>query len=417
VGDVRAGDGRDCGAPAPVPRAGDSVMDRIMASRRGGWMAGRRAGGRGRLAALIWLAFIIFPLVSAVTNKGSVLDKVLTITAAALFVGSYVWMVLTAFGSRRRSVALILCGVLVALALALTIGDRPGWGFLFSYCAACVALLWPADTGFQAIVVLTLVAGGACVLGGGSAGEGIGYGASTIGVGLLMVLLRDLRTRNDELNEARAELADVAVAHERERFARDLHDLLGHSLSVIALKAELAGKLIAERPGEAAVEVREVETVARQALGEVRDAVSGYRRPTLEGELAGARMALTAAGIDSEVQPPAAPVAPEVEAVLAWAVREGATNVIRHSGARRCSLRVSTGLADVAVEVIDDGRGGGNGRYGPGDRSPDAGEGGNGLLGLAERAADMSGSVESGTLPDGSGFRLRVSIPLGAGSR
>ena len=150
-----------------------------------------------------------------------------------------------------------------------------------------MALLWPADTGFQAIVVLTLVTGGACVAGGGSAGEGFGYGASTIGVGLLMVLLRDLRTRNDELNEARAELADVAVAHERERFARDLHDLLGHSLSVIALKAELAGKLIAERPGEAAVEVREVEAVARQALGEVRDAVSGYRRPTLEGELAG----------------------------------------------------------------------------------------------------------------------------------
>jgi two-component system sensor histidine kinase DesK len=312
-------------------------------------------------------------------------------------------------------VALILCGVLIALALALTIGDRPGWGFLFSYCAACVALLWPADTGFQAIVVLTLVAGGACVVGGGSAGEGFGYGASTIGVGLLMVLLRDLRTRNDELNEARAELADVAVAHERERFARDLHDLLGHSLSVIALKAELAGKLIAERPGEAAVEVREVEAVARQALGEVRDAVSGYRRPTLEGELAGARMALTAAGIDSEVEPAQAPVAPEVEAVLAWAVREGATNVIRHSGARRCSVRVRTGLADVAVEVIDDGRGA-NGRHGAGDHR-DAREGGNGLLGLAERAADMSGSVESGTLADGSGFRLRVSIPLGTGPR
>jgi len=399
----------ETGAGAPAPRAGDSVLDRMMAGRRGGWMAGPRPGRRSTLAALIWLAFIVFPLVNAVTNKGSALDKILTITAATLFVASYVWMVLTAFGSRRRTLALTLCGVLVALALALTVGDRPGWGFLFSYCAACVALLWPADTGFQAIVVLTLVAGGACVVGGGSAGEGFGYGASTIGVGLLMVLLRDLRTRNDELNEARAELADVAVAQERERFARDLHDLLGHSLSVIALKAELAGKLMVERPGDAAVEVREVEVVARQALGEVRDAVSGYRSPTLEGELAGARVALTAAGIASDVQSPGMPV----EAVLAWAVREGATNVIRHSGARRCSVRVTAGLVDAAVEVVDDGRGNGNGS----DGGHHGGEGGNGLLGLAERAAGMSGSVESGTLPDGTGFRLRVSIPLGAGPR
>ncbi len=400
-------------ARSTAPRSGDSVLDRMMASQRGGWMAGPRAGGRSLLAALVWLAFIVFPLVNAVTNKGSVLDKVLTITAATLFVASYVWMVLTAFGSHRRTLALTLCGALIALALALTIGDRPGWGFLFSYCAACVALLWPADTGFLAIVVLTLVAGGACVAGGGAAGEGVGYGASTIGVGLLMVLLRDLRARNDELNEARAELADVAVAQERARFARDLHDLLGHSLSVIALKAELAGKLMAERPDDAAVEVREVELVARQALSEVRDAVSGYRRPTLERELAGARVALTAAGIDSDVQSPGTPVAPEVEAVLAWAVREGATNVIRHSGARRCSVRVTAGLRDTAVEVVDDGRGNGN----ESDGDCDAGEGGSGLLGLAERAADLAGCVESGTLPQGTGFRLRVSIPLGAHPR
>ncbi len=266
-------------ARSTAPRHGASVLDRMMASRRGGWMAGPRPGRRSTLAALIWLAFIVFPLVNAVTNQGSTLDKVLTITAATLFVASYVWMVLTAFGSHRRTLALTLCGVLIALALALTIGDRPGWGFLFSYCAACVALLWPADTGFLAIVVLTLVAGGACVAGGGSAGEGVGYGASTIGVGLLMVLLRDLRTRNDELNQARAELADVAVAQERERFARDLHDLLGHSLSVIALKAELAGKLMAERPGDAAVEVREVRwsPARRWARFATRSVATGAR--------------------------------------------------------------------------------------------------------------------------------------------
>ncbi|HWD64077.1 MAG TPA: histidine kinase dimerization/phosphoacceptor domain-containing protein [Solirubrobacteraceae bacterium] len=113
---------------------------------------------------------------------------------------------------------------------------------------------------------------------GGVYGDSVGYGASSAGVGLLMLLIRDLRVRNEELNQARAELARTAVAHERERFARDLHDLLGHSLSVIAIKAELARRLAPVDGERAAAEVADIETVARQALSEVRDAVSGYRR-------------------------------------------------------------------------------------------------------------------------------------------
>ena len=147
----------------------------------------------------------------------------------------------------------------------------------------------------------------------------------------------------------------MAVAQERERFARDLHDLLGHSLSVITLKAELAGRMLTDRPRDAAREVAELEQVARTALGEVREAVSGYRQPTLDGELAGARMALSAAGIEADVEQARVPLDPAVEAVLAWAVREGATNVIRHSGAQHCTLRITASLTDAGVEVIDDG--------------------------------------------------------------
>ena len=172
-----------------------------------------------------------------------------------------------------------------------------------------------------------------------------------------MVLLSDLRERNLELTEARAELAQSAVAQERERFARDLHDLLGHTLSVIAIKAELAGRLLPERPDEAAAEVADVEQVARKALGEVREAVSGYRKPTLDGELEGARMALTAAGIEAAFERSPVRLDPEVEAVLAWAVREGATNVIRHSSAHRCQVTVSADAAGAVVEVVDDGQG------------------------------------------------------------
>ncbi len=158
-----------------------------------------------------------------------------------------------------------------------------------------------------------------------------------------------------------------------------------------------------------------MEAVARQALGEVRLAVSGYRQPTLDGELAGARMALSAAGIAAEVERPEVALEPEVEAVLAWAVREGATNVIRHSGARRCTVRVAAGLTDASVEVIDDGRGAGAAMNGAGNGHGGNGHGGNGLAGLGERAQALRGRVEPGAGPAGGGFRLAVHVPSGGG--
>ena len=192
---------------------------------------------------------------------------------------------------------------------------------------------------------------------GGPVGEAIAWSTPTLGIGMLMLVVADLRTRNRELHEARAELAQLAVADERARFARDLHDLLGHSLSVIALKAELAGRLLREQPAEAAGHVSEIEQVARGALTEVREAVSGYRQPTLDDEIAGAKMALSAAGIEAEIERPAVTFDPAIEAVLAWTVREGATNVIRHSGAGHCSVKVMAGLGEAGVEVLDDGPG------------------------------------------------------------
>jgi len=218
----------------------------------------------------------------------------------------------------------------------------------------------------------------------------------------MMLILRDLRVRNDELSQARAELARLAVARERERFARDLHDLLGHTLSVIALKTELAGRLLADRPHDARREIADVEEVARNALSEVREAVSGYRRPTLDSELAGARLALSAAGIATDVERAEVALDPAVEAVLSWAVREGTTNVIRHSGATRCSVCVRAGLSESSAEVIDNG-------HGPASSNG----GGHGLEGLAERARAMHGSVEAGPVQAG-GFRLAVTVPVGA---
>lgn len=353
-------------------------------------------------AAVVWLAFIVFPLIDAVENRGPEAMHLAAIVGAAVFVAIYVWLVLISFVERRPLLPLALVTILVLDAGALTLIDRPGWAFLFTYCAACAVLVAPPTMTFAAVLGCTVAAVGGSVL-GGAPGTALGAGASTLGVGLLMVLMRDLRLRNTELMEARAELAEVAVAQERERFARDLHDLLGHTLSVVTLKAELAGRLLPDQPEQAATEMEEVETIARQALREVRQAVSGYHQPTLDDELAGARMALSTAGIEADFERAAVTFAPEVEAVLAWAVREGATNVIRHSHARRCTMRISAHLGSAAVEVVDDG---------PGGHACDGS--GHGLAGLAERAHALRGDIEAGPAAAG-GFRLAISVPVAPG--
>ncbi len=212
------------------------------------------------------------------------------------------------------------------------------------------------------------------------------------------------------LRQTRAELARAAVAEERLRIARDLHDLLGHSLSLIALKAELAGRLVGPDPARAAQEIADLETVARRSLTEVRQAVTSYRQPGLTSELAAGRRMLAAAGVDCRVEAPSAYSFPApVDTLLAWTVREGTTNIVRHSGARQACIRVGASGSLVWAELTDDGAGAGPAPAGPAPA-------GSGLAGLAERAARLGGSLQTGAR-DGGGFRLRVSVPLAAGQQ
>jgi two-component system sensor histidine kinase DesK len=209
---------------------------------------------------------------------------------------------------------------------------------------------------------------------------------------------------NAELLEARDELARNAVAEERLRFARDLHDLLGHSLSLIALKSELAGRLAERDPVRAREEMADVEIAARRALAEVRDAVSGYRQVSFAQALAEARSALSAAGITlrGPVRTPSLPG--RVDGVLGWVVREATTNVLRHSAAGVVTVDLAADDASAVLTITDDGRGAG---------AP--GAGGAGLTGLGERVEALGGRLEAG--PAGShGFRLRAELPLGAGA-
>ncbi len=201
--------------------------------------------------------------------------------------------------------------------------------------------------------------------------------------------------RNAQLTRARELVVDLAVSRERERVARDVHDILGHSLTVITVKTELVGRLIeGTGPERARTEVAEIEQLARGALADVRATVAGTREVSLAGELAAARRALDSAGIEAEL-PLSVEGAPAAHRELfAWTLREGITNVVRHSAARHCRVHWD---ADC-LEVVDDGRGVG------------VTAAGTGLAGLRARAEAAGARLESGSVPGG-GFRLRLVVP------
>ena len=274
------------------------------------------------------------------------------IAGAAVFVACYVILVMHWRGHPRAPTPLLLFAVMLAVSAALTIFQASGWGFLFTYCAACAALVTSA--GFWAVVACAVLAGVCTALGGADGGTVVGFVASSAGVGLLMLVMRDLRVRNMELNEARAELADMAVAEERERFARDLHDLLGHSLSVIALKAELAGRLLADGPRR-----RERGRRARAggAQGVGRGARGGQRLPPADARRRARRRPDGAVGRRHRgrrrgVARRARPGRRGRPGVGGPRGRDERDPPQRRS---HCTLKVTASLTDAAVEVIDDG--------------------------------------------------------------
>ncbi|MEJ7803544.1 MAG: histidine kinase [Candidatus Limnocylindria bacterium] len=220
----------------------------------------------------------------------------------------------------------------------------------------------------------------------------------TIVIGAANIFDAERDRAQRRLRRADEEIERLATLAERERIARDLHDLLGHTLSVIVVKAELAARLAEREPARAGEEMRNVERIGREALSEVRAAVAGYRSKGLRGELDGARRALNAASVETgmETELPGLPIA--TESALAFALRESITNVVRHSGAQKAFIRIGIEHSTVFLEVTDDGRGG-------------AAAEGAGLTGMRERITALGGSVQR----DGAaGTRIRVTLPLEA---
>jgi two-component system, NarL family, sensor histidine kinase DesK len=381
---------------------------------------------RGVLSLLISFA-MLSPLYHLVQRPLTASGWV-EVICAVVFLGLTLWQVLT-FGMTARRPPGLTTLVLVPLAITLfVLGGKSGtWltalAIAAGLCGRYSGSRWPAWIG-----------GGACTLAGFIVASvenypsGVTFAAVIVSplAALFAYAARRQADTMQTLRRTRAELARAAVAEERLRIARDLHDLLGHSLSLITLKAELAGRVLTSDPDRAAREVSELESVARQSLADVRGAVAGFRQPDLAGELTAAQELLDAAGIASDISSAGADDLPQkVDSTLAWAVREGATNVVRHSRATRVTVRVSADQAAAVAEISDNGpaapdaeeivpaapalTAGPDGRVAAARRRPAFA--GSGLAGLTERVRSLGGEIAAGAI-EPQGFLLRVVVPL-----
>ncbi|MCT9932770.1 sensor histidine kinase [Planotetraspora sp. A-T 1434] len=343
------------------------------------------------------LVYLFYPISDIVGGKVTGSAAVWQSVALASFVVTYVLTVLSPRGYEEKSRwTLPLLGLTTVMAAVYPLLFSGGWLALPIYTTVVYAMALPprgALAGIGGMAAIVLIDGQVTNADGGAISMLL---LQVVTLGVLFVSVRNTRVLIVKLRNAQSEVARLAANEERLRIARDLHDLLGHSLSLIVLKSELARRLAEQGSERAAQEVADIESVARQALVEVREAVTGYRQRSLTDEIDGARAALAAAGVEVTVRTAGTPLPDDLDGLFGWAVREAATNVIRHARATRCEINLTYGEAGAVLEVADNGKAG---PYQPGS----------GLTGLTERVGTAGGSVEAAPMP--AGFRLRVVVP------
>ncbi|KUO04121.1 sensor histidine kinase [Streptomyces caeruleatus] len=325
-----------------------------------------------------------------------------------VFNSLYIYIATRAFVKEKRESpsTQVALAALAAVTCGLGMGYGGSWLLFFPLLglATGAAVRMPRLRWTGAAV--TVLAGATAFVRDGWGGLDIAYATwiSTIVTAAILSLSEAVR----ELRAAREELARRAVEEERLRFSRDLHDLLGHTLSVIVVKSEAARRLAARDPDAALAQVVDIESVGRQALTEIREAVTGYRDGSLATDLDRAGSALSAAGVTPRITRSGPPLAPRTEALLGWVVREAVTNVVRHSDATHCEIALSGTPEHAHLTITDDGTG-------TPVTTPREGIGGTGLRGLAERLAAAGGTLTAGP---GSrrGFVVTAELPVEAPS-
>jgi two-component system sensor histidine kinase DesK len=346
-----------------------------------------------------WFALVWAPLLLAAPIAGSLVERQFARSVALLAVG-LVYAVTVRLardpagrGRGRAELALLLLGALCTAYVAIWRVDRE---FLFPLLAIAIAAAVRPRWALGLIGSLAVTGAIATGVEDRSIATALALAFATYFAGVATFLVYHLVGVVGELTRTRERLARLAVDEERSRFSRDLHDLLGHTLSVMVVKAQAVRRLAERDPAGAAAHGGDIEAIGRQALAEVRDAVAGYRTARLSQELRNAHLALTAANVRVDIIGPDGDLPDEIDSLFGWVVREAATNVLRHAAAQRCRITVTSGAEAADVEIVDDGRGG------PG---PD----GSGLRGLRERVEGRGGVLTAAATP--SGFRLAVSAP------
>ncbi len=302
---------------------------------------------------------------------------------AATLLGAAVFLVLYFRGwwyqNGDRRTAWIAAGMVVLAAIYAPF--NPGANVFCVYAAGFLAQLRPARLAVRALLLLLLAIVGLAAAFDLSAYFWMAGFVFAVFNGGINLHFAEVGRTNEKLRMTQQEVERLAQTAERERIARDLHDLLGHTLSVITLKSELAAKLLARDPARAEAEIREVERISREALKEVRSAVAGYRSEGMAAEMARASLALEAAGVKLEYFAVPVELPPVEETILSLALREAVTNVIRHARARTCRIALEQTEEETRLEVRDDGRGAGSAA-------------GVGLSAMRERVEGLGGRLE-----------------------
>ncbi|MCK2217533.1 histidine kinase [Actinomadura sp. ATCC 31491] len=387
------------------------------------WMDGVVA-----MIAVIIVAFTVGRLMAGAISPA---HAAVTIACQLGLCGLFPFVLREGFDHRPRPTWKLLLSGLFALGATLlrppTLDNTAPWIELGTLWLAGAALYLPprVTAGLSAAVAVLFTAYSALVYGQSWTGVLAGITLNIVLMVPAMILWRWLWWIIRDANNGREARARLAVAEERLRFARDLHDLLGHSLSVITLKSELAAKLATKDAGRALAEMTEVRGLAGDSLAKVQQAVHGYQALDLDQELAGVRAALEASGARCAVRARAGGLSPAARALLAWVVREGGTNVLKHSEARNCSITIEGGVLEMRNDGVPAAGPGTGATFGAGaapgvGAAPGAGAAsgagagaasGSGLRGLAERLAEAGGTLSAAPGPGGE-FVLRASVPV-----
>ena len=374
----------------------------------------------GTMFTAVWLLYLIGPVVDLFTRHYSAVYEWSGLAIIVVFCAIYVKVVPNWPLSPRQALpSLVALAVLAAIACVVYGGTGAValWIFLSSASGLLVVnRRWAVRAVFGCVACYVLFS----FTGHVSGADFLGNLLPVVFVGLAMIGMRRQFQLTAELSRAREEVVQLAASEERLRLARDMHDLTGQSLSMITLKSELAARLLGRLPesadrDRARDEVEQVAAVSRQTLKDIREAISGYRRPTLAVEVITARTALASAGItardDAELTVLSGTFDPDAEAALAWCLREAVTNVVRHSDAKTCYLSLTQRVGAMSLTVRDDGNGhtpaGGCGTQpSPAGATPPS----SGLRGMSERLSAVGGTLE--VRPDlHPGFSLTATVP------